>query len=67
MVVFWPEWIYLGLSKNHLWFSNFKNALQFETTILSFDAFHAKPIGEREALCHAPAVVGSSGPTLRKS
>jgi hypothetical protein len=25
------------------------------------------PIGEREALRHAPAVVGSSGPTLRKS
>jgi hypothetical protein len=26
-----------------------------------------RPIGEREALRHALAVVGSSGPTLRKS
>ncbi len=28
---------------------------------------HRQPIGEREALRHAPAVVGSSEPTLRKS
>jgi hypothetical protein len=43
MVIFWLEWIYIGLKGNRFWFLNFKDVLLFYTVILSIDAFHTKP------------------------